>query len=228
MFEQRRLRLDSRRHLDSFHLADGHLVLGWQTHRWPDVRLLRFDPEGIWSIGEQDTLRLAWDRYVDEAARPGSWSLEPSRLPRSPILRVVVWQRQRDGRATATLADAHSRLTPLALPLAHFLGTMPDLRPQLGDPSRLERLLDDIAAFVWYPRPPVRLPFRTRTYDAISGELDRRLHRYAQRAIAGEPMFRLDDVVTGVRARGADDDGLEAKIRRHVEVMPWPFGALRP
>jgi len=227
VFEQRRVQSDSRRHLDSFHLVDGHLVLGWKA-RWPDVRPLRFDPEGIWSLDEEHTLVLPWDRYVDHAGRPGSWSLEPSAMPRSPFLRVLVWQRLRDGRTKATLADAASRFTPLALPMAHFVGTMPELRPALGEPDRLQRLLDDIAAFRWYPRPPSRGLIQTRTFDAVSYELDRRLRRYEGRAIAGEPPIRLDELVAALREHAVSHRDLAGVVRRLLDVMPWPFGALRP
>jgi hypothetical protein len=216
---------------DNFHVDDGHLVLGWKARALSGERLLQFDPQGIWVHGVGDSLGLRWNDYVDFAARPDSWSLEPNeiRIPRAGLFfRVIVWRRQPDGRTDAIRADAMSRTTPFALPLAHFLGTMPELRAQLADPVRLQRLLDDVAAFQWFPRPPLRNRFRSRTYDAISEELDRRLHRYEGRTIAGEPMVRLEDVLAAVRARGVDARHLERKIRRHVEVVPWPFGALRP
>jgi hypothetical protein len=146
VFERWRQRHESRRVLDSLHLVEGHLLLGWHAHRWPHTELLRFDSAGISAIDHRgDVVLHPWDSYVDDAARPASWSLEPSMLllrSGARVYRVLLWRQALDGS------------------------------------TRLERL-------------PA-------------------------------------DVVADVRARGVDADDLAERIRRHVEVAPWPFRALRP
>jgi hypothetical protein len=218
-------------------IEGGQLFVGARASRFPPRFRLRFESAGLMLIDGRGRERLhRWEAYDPELQQGGSWSVVECDVYMRYGRIEYLGLQQIDSRGEETLSVIHrpsgSILT--VRPLVQFIASQTVIQTRLADQKRLEQLLSDIARFQVAPAPPGRswVPGSARRiHDAIVDELEGRPGWFEGRVMPGSPGLSAKQITEGVIRRigevdGVNRDEVEERVRRHLAVTPWPFGAL--
>jgi hypothetical protein len=208
---------------------------------------LRFEPEGLVVSAGTEQL-LAWDDNSAVTSVGIGWSCTGIPGGRHSRAAVVVRRHERPSRTRARAGGeswqvpspwfAWRFVWPEIEALVAYSAATPDARAGLACRTKLERLLAAIEQGPTCERRPPGVRARGHEHDidlAIERAIDRAgVRRFGGRPVRGEARPRAVDLLEPVLEalpapvrRQVAAPTIEARLRRFLDVRPWPFDLLQ-